>query len=173
MLVVLARCHSPLAPTSVVGIDRHSCKYMFQVFQTFQRYVAVVSYGCCTCCKCFRDMLQELVQNVSSVPDVCCKHFDLDVAYVSHICCSSMFQKFHLFQSSVTTSVFMLQVASVRSGCYICFHIYVVSVCYRCFICFRRMLHSNVSYCTCFMLFESQGTRGSNGGTTRAPGNRA
>jgi hypothetical protein len=51
---------------------------------------------CCVCCKCFRDMLQDFVQNVSSVPDVCCKRFDLDVAYVSHICCNSMFEIFYL-----------------------------------------------------------------------------
>jgi hypothetical protein len=49
------------------------------------------------CCKCFRDMLQEFVQNVSFVPDICCKRFDLDVAYVSHICYNSMFQMFHMF----------------------------------------------------------------------------
>jgi hypothetical protein len=35
----------------------------------------------------FRGMLQAFVQNVSSVSNVCCKHFDLDVAYVSHIYC--------------------------------------------------------------------------------------
>jgi hypothetical protein len=37
------------------------------------------------CCKCFRGMLQAFVQNISSVSNMCCKHFDLDVAYVSHI----------------------------------------------------------------------------------------
>jgi hypothetical protein len=58
----------------------------------------------------------------------------------SHICCNNMFQMFHLFQSSVAASVFMLQVASVLSGCCISFHTYVTSVCSKCFICFRRML---------------------------------
>jgi hypothetical protein len=41
---------------------------------------------------------------------VCCKRFDLDVAYVSHICFNIMLQMFHLFQPSVAASVFMLQV---------------------------------------------------------------
>jgi hypothetical protein len=40
---------------------------------------------------CFRRMLQA---------------FWLDVAYVSHIYCKSMFQMFHLFQSYVAISVF-------------------------------------------------------------------
>jgi hypothetical protein len=43
------------------------------MLQVFQRHVANV------CSRCF------------TVPDVCCKCFDLDVAYVSHICCNSMF----------------------------------------------------------------------------------
>ena len=42
------------------------------------------------CCKCFRGV----VQNVSFVPDVCCKRSDLDVAHVSHICCKNMFEMF-------------------------------------------------------------------------------
>ena len=51
---------------------------------------------------------------------------------------------FHLFQSSVAASVFMLQVASVLSGCCLYFHTCVASVYSRCFICFRHMLHSSV-----------------------------
>ena len=50
--------------------------------------------GCCICCKCFRGILRAFVQSVSSVSDICCKHFDMNVAYVSHICCKSMFQIF-------------------------------------------------------------------------------
>jgi hypothetical protein len=84
--------------------------------------VAKVDRGCC---KCYRNMLQKFVQNVSSVSDICCKCFDLDVAYVSHICCNGMFQMFHMFRSSVAASIFMLQVASILSGCCICFHTYV------------------------------------------------
>jgi hypothetical protein len=40
-------------------------------------------------------MLQTSVPNVSSAfSDVCCKYAYLDVAYVSHICCRSMFKMF-------------------------------------------------------------------------------
>jgi hypothetical protein len=60
-----------------------------------------------------------------------------------------MFQMFYL--SFVAANVFMLQVASVISGCCICFHSYVSSVFSKGFIC-RRMLHLSVS---CFS--ESQG----------------
>ena len=52
------------------------------------------------CCKCFKGMLQAFVQNISSVSDVYCKRFDLDVAYVSHIyvvrVCSKCFNRFSL-----------------------------------------------------------------------------
>jgi hypothetical protein len=51
--------------------------------------------------------------------------------------CSKMF---HLFQSSIIASLFMLQIASVISRCYICFHTYIVSVCPKCFTCFRCIL---------------------------------
>jgi hypothetical protein len=58
---------------------------------------------------------------------------------------------FHVFQSSVIASVFMLQVSSVLSGCCICFHTYVASLYYRYFICFRCMLHAFWSgCCICF-----------------------
>ena len=95
-------------------------------------------------------MLQAFVQNISFVTDVCCKHFDLDVAYVSHICCNSMFQMFHVFQSSVVASVFMLQVVSVLSGCCICFHTYVVSVCSTVSdVCFIQVFHiAHISCCS-------------------------
>jgi hypothetical protein len=48
-------------------------------------------------CKFFKGMLQVFVQNVSSVSDVRYKLFYVDVAYVSHICCKSMFEIFQLF----------------------------------------------------------------------------
>jgi hypothetical protein len=90
---------------------------MFQVFPMFQRYVASISYryyksrsGCCICCKCFIGMSQAFVQSVSSVSDACYKHFDLDVSYVPHIYCKSMFQMFQLFHSYIAVSIFMLQV---------------------------------------------------------------
>jgi hypothetical protein len=69
---------------------------MFQVFQMVQRYVVIVSYGCYKIRSGMLRMLhmlqvfQRFVQNISSVADVCCKRSDLDVAYVSHICCSNM-----------------------------------------------------------------------------------
>jgi hypothetical protein len=99
-------------------------------------------------------MLQAFIQNISSVPDLCCKCFDLDVTYISHICCNSIFQIFHLFDLLLQQmflccklQVFYLDVAY--------FHTYVTSLCYRCFIYFRHMLHSSVSCC-----LESQGERG-------------
>ena len=139
------------------------------MLQLFHMDVAKVDLGCFICCKCFRDMLQKFVQNILSIPDVCCKRFDLDVSYVLYICCNRMFQMFHLFQSSVAASVFMLQVASVLSVSCICLHTYVVSVCIRCFIylcCIQVFRVARVSCCS-----ESQGARGSGGGTTWALGN--
>jgi hypothetical protein len=75
--------------------------YVSKCFRCYKRYVASVLHGCCKsrlrcciCCKWSRVMLQVFVQNVSSVSDVCCKHFYLDVAHVSHICCKSMFEIF-------------------------------------------------------------------------------
>jgi hypothetical protein len=91
------------------------------MLQKLHMDVAKIDQKFCTCCKCFRLMLQSFVQNVSSVSDVCLQvFFYLDVAYVSHICCKSMFQMFYLFQSYVSASVFMLQVVSVLSGSCIC-----------------------------------------------------
>ena len=101
-----------------------------------QRYVpdvsdvcVSVSYGCCKsrsgCCKS--------VPNVLSVffPDVCCKCVYLDIAYVSHICCSCFiwmlhtlamafkcFQVFCKFFGCMLKCFYLLQtyVASVSSG---------------------------------------------------------
>ena len=118
---------------------------------------------CCICCKCFRGMLQASVQSVSSVSDICCKRFDLDVAYVSHICCKSMFQIFQLFCSYVAVSIFMLQV----------FYLDVVYVSHTyCMFMFqmfhqRLMLHSSVSYCKCFV-FQRYICSESHGGTASA-----
>jgi hypothetical protein len=67
-------------------------------------------------------MLQAFILNVSSIfLDVCYKCAYSDVAYVSHICCKSMFEMFERFQSYITISVFRLQVTSVLSGRCICF----------------------------------------------------
>jgi hypothetical protein len=124
--------------------------------------VAKVDQGRSICCKCFRDMLRAFVQNVSYVPYVCCKRFDLDVTYVSHICCNNMFfQMFHMFQSYVAASVFMLQVASVLSRCCIYFT-YMLQM---------YVLHiSSVSNVCCIQVFHVvRRVRGaeSDGGTTR------
>jgi hypothetical protein len=114
-----------------------------RIFQVFHRYVVIVSYGCCKCFIGVLQVFQRFVQNVSSVPDTCCKRSDLNIAYVSHTCCNNMFQMFQLFQSYVAVSVFMLQVASVLSRCCICFtHPYVASVRFRC-----------VSYVSCIHEF--------------------
>ena len=104
------------------------------MLQLFHMDVAKVDQRYCICCKCFIGMLQvfkRFVQNVSSVLDVCCKRSDLDVAYVSHICCN-MFQMFQLFRSYVAVNVLS-----------------------RCCICFTQMLQvyvldvSSVTYCQC------------------------
>jgi hypothetical protein len=47
------------------------------------------------------------------------------------------------------------------------FYTYVASVCSKCFIHFIRMLHSNILYCTCFILFGESMSAGSDGGTTQ------
>ena len=112
------------------------------------------------CCKCFKGMLQAFVQNVSSVPDICCKRFDLDVAYILHIFYNNMFQMFHLFQSSVAASVsccklqvFYRDVAYVFTHMLqVCF-LYVSSISDVCCI---QVFH--VAYVSCCS--ESQGHGG-------------
>ena len=77
----------------VAKVDQGCCTYCkcFRgMLQLFHMDVAKVDQGCCTYCKCFRGV----VQNVSFVPDVCCKRSDLDIAYVSDIGCNNMFQLF-------------------------------------------------------------------------------
>ena len=85
-------------------------------------YVASVSEACC---KCLFKMFYLFQTYVASA-------FYLHVAHVSHLCCKSTFEMFQLFQSYVAISVFMLQFASVLSGCCICFtqmlQLYVLNV---------------------------------------------
>jgi hypothetical protein len=127
---------------------------MLQVFYMdvvkVDRDVAYVASVLEACCKCFRGILQVCIQNISFVSDVNCKCFDLNIVYISHICCKSMFQMFQLFHSYVAIIVFMLQVVSVLSRCCICFtnmlQVYVPNVsstlyCIQVFSC-----------CMCFML---------------------
>jgi hypothetical protein len=104
------------------------------------RDVAHVANGCAR-------TLQASVPNVSSAfSDECCKCAYSDATYVSYICCKSMFEMFQLFQSCVTVSVFMLQVASVLFECCICFtnmlQVYVPNI---------SSLHSSISCCKCFV----------------------
>ena len=79
----------------------------------FQTYVATsVLSGCCIC---FTHMLQLHMfhTHVASILSRCCIYFThmlqvfyLDVAYVSHICCNSMFQMFHLCPTYVVSKCF-------------------------------------------------------------------
>jgi hypothetical protein len=98
--VVLARRRLPPRQPELT-VEALSLPYVANIcFKCFRRLrgmlqlihidVVKVDWGCCICCKCF-NILQEFVQNVSSVPYVCCKRFDLDIVYVSHICCNGMF----------------------------------------------------------------------------------
>jgi hypothetical protein len=80
------------------------------------------------------------------------------VAIAIHVCCTRLFKVYHLFFRRIT------YVASVLSGCCICFshrcckrffemfhpfHMHVASVLSRCHICFTQMLYAfvpNISY---------------------------
>ena len=88
--ILTTRIDLSRSPLPYVANAYFKCFRCFRgMLQLFRMGVAKVDQGCCTCCiccKCFRGMLQAFVQNVSCVPDICCNHFDLDVAYVSHIC---------------------------------------------------------------------------------------
>jgi cell division protein FtsX len=70
------------------------------MLKVFQRHVASV----------FKGMLQTFVQNISSVLDVCCKHFLSGCCTCFTYCVKSMFEIFQQFQSYVAISVFVLQV---------------------------------------------------------------
>jgi hypothetical protein len=112
------------------------------MLQVFQRHVASVSEDiasvCSKCFMCFRRLMQAF--------------FYLDVAHVSHICCKSTFEVFKLFQSYVAISVFMLQVASVLSGCCIYFthmlQVYILNVSFASDICCIQVFH--VASVSCF-----------------------
>jgi hypothetical protein len=101
------------------------------MLQVFQRHIASV---CSKRFICFRRMLQAFLSG-------CC------------ICFTHMLQEYVRNASAVSILRCnkCFYVASVLSGCCICFIHMFVSVCSKCFICFRRMLHSNVSCCKCFV----------------------
>ena len=130
--VVLVRSRSPSAPTPSVGISQprplspYVCKCMFQLFQMFQRHVAIVSYGCCKSRLGTLHMLQVFQRHVARLfklfhllPDVYCKRFDLDVAYVfTHMLQQYVPKCFNCFSLLLgAASVFMLQVVNVLFGC--------------------------------------------------------
>jgi hypothetical protein len=92
--------------------------------------------GCCTCCNGYTSMLQEFVQNVSSVR----ASFYLDVTKV-HLFCKHIFQVFHLDVACVRngyTRAFKFfwcfeNVSNVCSKYFQLFRIYVVSVSSKCY----------------------------------------
>jgi hypothetical protein len=124
---------------------------MLHMLQWLYMYVTSICSKCFICF--FRRMLQASVSNVSSAfSDVCCKCTYLDVAYVSHICCKSIFEMFQLFQSYVAINIFMLLVANILYDCCICFT-HILQVCSKCYICFRCTLHSSI-LCVVFCVFS-------------------
>jgi hypothetical protein len=97
----------------------------------FQRYVASVSYRCCKsrswCCTCYNGytrMFQVYVLNVSTVLDVCCKYFYLNVAKVDlNVAYTCMLQSY--FPSGFRCFIRVVQV----------FHMHVLIVSFVFFVC--------------------------------------
>jgi hypothetical protein len=104
--------------------------------------------------------IAKVDQDVASVSEACCKRLFkmfhlfqtyvarvlyLDVTHVLHVCYKSMFKMFQLFQSYVALSVFMLQIASVLSGCCICFthtlQVYVPNILSASDVCCIQVFH--------------------------------
>jgi energy-converting hydrogenase Eha subunit C len=107
-----------------VGYDSRSGNVIYVV------YVASILEACC----------KRLFKMFHLFRDVCCKHFDLDVAYAFihmlqqyvpkyFICFSLLLQQVF---SCCKLQVFYLDIAYVFT--------HVESVCSKCFICFRCML---------------------------------
>jgi hypothetical protein len=86
------RCTLQLFHLDVAKVD-WGILHMLHMLQVFQRHVAS---ACSKYFICFHTSVAIF--------------FYLDIAYVSHICCNSMFQMFQLFQSYIAASGFMLQV---------------------------------------------------------------
>ena len=106
---------------------------MFHVdVEKVDRDVADVGSLLEACCK-------RLFKMFHLFSDICLQAFFIWILHMFHTCCKSMFQWFQLFQCYVAVSVFMLQVASVLSGCCICFT-HVARVCSNDFSCFSLML---------------------------------
>jgi hypothetical protein len=132
--------------------------------------VAKVDWGCCIFCKCF-NILQEFVQNVSSVLYVCCKRFiwilPMFHTYVATVCskcliCSSL--PLQQVFSCCKLQVLYLDVAYVFTYM---LQLYVLDVLAVSDICCIQMF----SCCMCFMLFRESGAQRSDGGMAHAPGN--
>jgi hypothetical protein len=91
---------------------------------------------CCTCCNGYARMFQVYVPNVSSVSDVCCKCFHLDVAKVNldavYTCMLQVYVVFHTY------------VASVSSGYCICLQVFL-GVFASVSVCMLQLLHIDVS----------------------------
>jgi hypothetical protein len=100
------------------------------MLQLFLMDVVKVDRRYCICCKCFRAILQEFVQNFSSVPSLYCKRFDLDVCMFHTYVATTCSRCFICFRRIL--QVFYLDVAY--------FSMIVASVCSKCFICFRHVL---------------------------------
>jgi hypothetical protein len=66
----------------------------------FQRFVASVSYGCCICCNGYTCMLQVYVPNVLSVSQTYVASVNLNVAYVSRICCKCLIWMLHMLATA-------------------------------------------------------------------------
>lgn len=96
---------------------------MIQVFQMFNLHVAFVLSGCCnasvleTCWKSLFKMFHLFL-------DVCCKHFVLYVACLSHKC-------FY-----VASCMYFIWILHMLKWLYM----YVANVCFRCISCFRHIL---------------------------------
>jgi hypothetical protein len=137
-------CHHPLFRLAGTGCPP-PCTALYG------RVKLHVASLCSKCFGCFIDMLQVFYVDVAKV--------DRDVAYVAmdvHVCCKLLFPMFHLFffrRMLQVSFIWMLHmfhtyVASVLSGCCVCFTMFFRCFC-KCFKCmfqvfdllFRRMLH--------------------------------
>jgi hypothetical protein len=106
MLVVVARRRSLPAPTSTARIDRprppllyvaNACFKCFKrlrgMLQLFNMDVAKIDWRCLHMLHMLQ-VFQMHVAGVCSKRFISCKRSDLNVAYVSHVCCNIMFQIF-------------------------------------------------------------------------------
>ena len=114
-------------------------RHMFRMFQLFRTYVASVSEACC----------KSLFKMFHLFPDVCCNHFDLDVAYVFTHILQQYIPKYFICFSLLLQQVFSCCKCFYLDGAYIFTHmlqVYVLNVspvldiCCKCFIWMLHML---------------------------------